>query len=117
MVKSTLRYLINTKTLHIDFVANDDKICVYSDADYANDKVDRLSISGIVIFLFGCPIAWRCKKQTIQAKSSTIAEFIAADLAIDVVEVIKMIVEQIEGREVETVLKMDSQPSYCKDQA
>ena len=102
-MKTTLRYLISTKSSRVCFEASGDELRVVSDADHANDKTDRLSVSGVVIFLFGCPVSWRCKKQSVVAKSTTVAELIAADYAVDTVDVIRLIVEEILNREVKTV--------------
>jgi len=35
----------------------------YTDLDFAGDADNRKSISGFVIYLNGCPLAWRSKQQ------------------------------------------------------
>jgi hypothetical protein len=78
-LKSLLRYLkstVNTKIrygpggVHKQFV-------LYSDSDWASDKVDRKSISGSVTMFYGGPISWSSKKQRSVATSSCEAEYIA----------------------------------------
>ena len=50
---------------------------VYSDADWANDTVDRKSVSGSTAMFYGGPISWSSKKQRSVATSSCESEYIA----------------------------------------
>ena len=57
------------------------ELVVYSDSDWAGDKMDRKSTSGFVAMLNGGPVVWGSKKQASTSLSSTEAEFIASTSA------------------------------------
>lgn len=78
-LKACVRYGIGTKEFGLLYDSSDKSMCLrgYADADYANDKHDRKSISGFFFCLGDTPINWRVKKQPIIAQSSTEAEIVA----------------------------------------
>ena len=53
----------------------------YCDADHADDRSDRKSVSGNVFFLCGGPVVWRSCKQKCTALSSWESEYVAMCLA------------------------------------
>lgn len=57
--------------------ANNIEILGFSDADYANDPVDRKSYGGFVYFLSEGPISWESRKQRTIAQSSCESEYMA----------------------------------------
>ena len=69
------------------------KMVAYSDSDYAGDSDDRKSISGYIIYLFGCCVAWRSKGQKSVSLSSTEAEYRAISEVVTEILYIKMMVE------------------------
>jgi hypothetical protein len=79
--KRVLRYLSGTRSLGIKYIGfsyNDEvRIVGWSDADYANDLRDRISISGYVFKLGNGAITWSLKKQNAVSLSSTKAEYAA----------------------------------------
>jgi hypothetical protein len=78
--KRVLRYLQSTKDfgLVMDVAYKKDvDITAFSDADYANDPVDRRGIRGDVTLLDGNVISYASRKQEINAQSTTEAEYIA----------------------------------------
>lgn len=92
-----LRYLAGTKEVGLIFGSRngDDvgdsrgrqthgqiDICAYSDADWANGKIDRKSVTGWVAKLNGDPISWASKKQRTVALSTCEAELYAKAAAI-----------------------------------
>jgi hypothetical protein len=57
-------------------------VTAWADADWAEDKSDRKSISGWVAKLNGDPISWSSKKQSVVALSTCEAELYAEAAAI-----------------------------------
>ena len=78
-----LRYLRKTSTYGLVLVISKDRLAepvdlvVYTDADYANDKEDRRSVSGYVTLLNGATVSYGSRKQGINALSTMEAEYIA----------------------------------------
>ncbi|KAL5526219.1 hypothetical protein ACEPAG_7558 [Sanghuangporus baumii] len=80
--KRVLSYLKGTEDLGIIYQASDDANPVgYSDSDYAGDWADRKSTTGFVFMFKGGPVHWQSKKQTVVAKSTAEAEYIAVSTA------------------------------------
>jgi hypothetical protein len=57
-------------------------VCAYADADWANDKSDRKSISGWVAKINGDPISWSSKKQQVVGLSTCESELYAQAAAV-----------------------------------
>ena len=72
--KHVLRYLSGTKESGLIYKRGSG-IQVFADADWGNSLIDKRSLSGTMIILAGAPIAWRSKKQTVTALSTTEAEY------------------------------------------
>jgi hypothetical protein len=91
-----LRYLAGTKEVGLVYgsrngqVIGDSRersqlqvdVCAYSDADWANSKADRKSVTGWVAKLNGDPVSWASKKQRTVALSTCEAELYAKAAAI-----------------------------------
>jgi hypothetical protein len=69
------------------------KLIVYSDSDWANDKENRKSVGGYMIFLNGVLISWRSKLQRVVSLSSAEAAFYACAEAVKEVPFIKQLLE------------------------
>jgi hypothetical protein len=54
---------------------------IYSDADYVGDVDSACSTSGHAVFIGKCLVNWSSKRQPVVAKSTTEAEYIAANEA------------------------------------
>ncbi|XP_066950813.1 uncharacterized protein [Macrobrachium rosenbergii] len=80
-VKYLIKYLKHTRDYCIVFRKSGKEALIFSDADFANNKVDRKSFSGLVVCVAGGPVEWRCKKQTVVATSTQQAEYIAMAIA------------------------------------
>ena len=92
-----LRYLAGTRDVGLVFGAHNGSVvgdsrgwqsqqqadvCCYADADWANSKVDRRSITGWVAKLNGDVVSWASKKQRTVALSTCEAELYAEAAAI-----------------------------------
>jgi hypothetical protein len=93
--RRVFRYLAGTKDVGLVFGSRSDKVldtrgrnsfrldvCAFADADWANDKADRKSITGWVAKVNGDPISWASKKQRTVAQSTCEAELYAEAAAI-----------------------------------
>ena len=84
-----IKYVTDTKDLGLKLEPNREEskdsnwdLVVYSDSDWAGDKDNRLSVSGYIVYLYGCPIMWKSRQQKTLALSSSEAELYAcADAA------------------------------------
>jgi hypothetical protein len=91
-----LRYLAGTKEVGLVFGSRNGDgvgdsrgrsqlqvdVCAFSDADWANSKADRKSVTGWVAKLNGDPVSWASKKQRTVALSTCEAELYAKAAAI-----------------------------------
>lgn len=77
-VYKILKYLKGTPRKGLFFRKNDQRrIIAYTDADCAGSGTDRRSNSGYCTFLWENLVTWRSKKQSVVARSSAEAEYIA----------------------------------------
>lgn len=77
-VKRVIRYIKGTKSMKLCLKGTSDCILsAYSDADWAEDRVDRKSNSGYIVNFMGSVVAWSCRKQSVIALSSCEAEYVA----------------------------------------
>ena len=102
VLKRVLKFVIDTKEYGLKMEPTfpsgneifDWDLVVYTDADWAGDKESRKSVSGFVIFLLGCAIAWRSKQQTSVSLSSAESEYYALSEA---AREIKFLVQLLES--------------------
>ncbi|CAM8933888.1 unnamed protein product [Rhodiola kirilowii] len=78
-VKRILRYLKGTEKLVLWYPrVRSLSLEGYSDADFAGDRTDRKSTSGMTQFFGSCLVSWGSKKQNTVALSTAEAEYVAA---------------------------------------
>ncbi|XP_016461780.1 secreted RxLR effector protein 161-like [Nicotiana tabacum] len=71
-VKRTIRYLTRTTELGLWYAhSNNFDLKGFSDADFAGDRIDRKSTSGICQLLGNALISWHSKKQNCVSLSTT----------------------------------------------
>lgn len=75
--KRVLRYLKGTLNFRLIYVKSGKFLEGYADADFANDKIDRVSCTGYVFKFAGGAVAWESKKQPCVALSTTEAEYVS----------------------------------------
>lgn len=92
------RYLAGTKSLGLLFgrtTTEELAVSAYADADWANDKNDRKSVTGWIAMVNGDPISWASKKQKVVAQSTCEAELYAEAAAINETKWISGLLEEI----------------------
>lgn len=77
--KRIVRYLKGTQDLRLRLSANDkrNELFAYCDSDWAENKFDRKSQSGMYCYINGGAVMWSCKKQSVVALSSAEAEYVS----------------------------------------
>lgn len=103
-VRRILRYLKGTTNYELPLHSNGSKLEAFVDASYApeisetttsSDINTGRSVTGYLLRLFGDPILWNVKKQTIMASSSTAAEIIAVHDSLDDIRVAYHLMREI----------------------
>jgi len=130
--KRVFRYLAGTKDVGLVFGSRSDQVletrgrkfnnfrldvCAFADADWANDKADRKSITGWVAKVNGDPISWASKKQRTVAQSTCEAELYAEAAAIQEVLWLRGLLQEL-GLHVQTgsVVNGDNQSTIAISQ-
>ena len=108
-VKHILRYLAGTPDRGILYTRDGGPLVGWTDADWANDRLTRKSISGYVFVLAGGAVSWMSKQQSTVATSSTHAEYIAAAEALkELVWLRRLLGELCHGTSDATTLHIDN---------
>lgn len=97
-LKSVVKYLKTTHSLKLKLSgiqSNDLSLFGYADATWADDKSDRKSNSGRIIFFNGGTISWSCNKQNMVASSSCEAEFISISEASKEVKWLRQLLDEM----------------------
>lgn len=72
-----LGYVYLTRNLKLKFDCKNPTITVYSDADFAANRDDRISMGGEILFLGNSPIVWRSFKEKCISLSTMESELVA----------------------------------------
>jgi hypothetical protein len=81
----------------------------YCDSDYAGDKDGRKSVSGFVIYIQGCLISWKSRKQKSVTLSSSEAEYVAISEVCAEIMFLKQVLEFMEIKvKLPIIVKVDN---------
>ena len=78
-----IKYVIDTKEYGLMMNPQNEnnkntwEMKAYCDSDYAGDRDGRKSVSGFIVYVQGCPISWKSRKQKAVTLSSSEAEYVA----------------------------------------
>lgn len=112
-LKRVVKYLKTTHDMKLkvsNMQSNDLSLFGYADATWADDRIERKSNSGRIIYFNGGTISWGCNKQSIVATSSCEAEFISISEASKEVKWLRqLLVELHEPIETPTIIFEDNQ--------
>jgi hypothetical protein len=79
------------------------------DSDYAGDKDGRKSVSGFVVYIQGCLISWKSRKQKSVTLSSSEAEYVAISEVCAEIMFLKQVVEFMEIKvKLPIIVKVDN---------
>nr|CCA23220.1 putative polyprotein [Albugo laibachii Nc14] len=95
-----LRYLKSTSDIGINYTGSvkDLCVCAYSDADWANNKESRRSVSGIMVMINGAPVIFKSMIQQSVALSTAEAEYIALSLCMQEVLWLKSLLCELKAK-------------------
>lgn len=97
-LKRVVKYLKSTHQLKLkvsNLQSGDLSLIGYADATWADDRIDRKSNSGRIIYFNGGTISWSCNKQNMVASSSCEAEFISISEASKEVKWLRQLLEEL----------------------
>lgn len=108
-VNMIMTYLLGTIDKGLLFTGTTDTIECWVDASLGMNDPDAKSTSGYALYVYGDLVAWRSKKQTHVALSSSEAEYIAASLACRQVTATKALLDFLFQLQILPVIHGDSQ--------
>lgn len=111
-LKRVVRYLKGTADLSLVIGNNNqhENLIGYADADWAEDRMDRKSISGHVFKFKGSTIGWSSKKQTVVAMSSAEAEYISLSEACkELIWIRRLLKDFYQPQDMATIVYEDNQ--------
>ena len=108
-----IRYVLLTRERKLKFkLSRSDKVRVRAicDSDYAGDPETRRSVSGFIVYVNECPVAWRSRQQKTTSLSSCESEYYAMTEAATELMYVKQLFEFLEVPiELPMVIQADNQ--------
>lgn len=104
-------YLEASRDLVMKYAHEDEGIECHVDASLGMDAKYGHSISGYVVYIFGCPVVWKTRKQNHVTLSSAEAEFVAMSDACKELASLQFMCEDILKLQIVPVLFEDSKPA------
>lgn len=112
-LKRVVKYLKATNKLKLQLSnIRSDRLMLfgYADATWADDRIERKSNSGRIIYFNGGTISWSCNKQSMVASSSCEAEYISLCEASKEVKWLRQLLEEMhEQFDTPTIIYEDNQ--------
>jgi hypothetical protein len=115
-VKRVFQYLKGTEDFALEYKPSaTGVICrAFTDADYAGDQASARSTSGYAIFIGDNLVSWGSRRQEVVAKSTTEAEYIAANAGASALSWYRMWLRELGfPQKSASVIKMDNQSSIA----
>src|SRR5258705_5148579 len=107
--KHIMRYLAGCPGHGIMYTMGESKLVGYTDADWANDRLNHQSISGFTFLDSGGAVSWSSKQQSTVVTSSMHAEYIAmAEASKELVWLRRLLSKLHEGTRGPTRLYIDN---------
>lgn len=96
LIKRICRYLRGTSSYGLMFLCQETAhpIQCYVDSDFAGDIKSTKSTTGFLLFVYGCPVHWCSRLQSIVAQSSAEAEFMAISHAASEIMFLAQLMEE-----------------------
>ena len=106
---NVLLYVQATSRLGLFYEGKGTKLKGFTDADHANDKVDRKSITGVLFQIGESTVTWISKKQKCVALSSTESEYMALSEGSREAVWIRNLLEELNHGKEPTPIYLDNQ--------
>src|SRR3990167_2624399 len=114
MAIKVLRYVKTTKDFCLVLQPTDDRLCVYTDADWAGEIDDRRSTSGHCILFGGSLVSWKTKLQSAISLSTMESEFYALTYALQEVKAVNHVLEEINIKQEQPIVIYEDNQSTIK---
>ena len=112
--KRVMLYLKGTSTFGLAYRRDGNPLFeVFSDADYAGNRIDRRSITGYLVKLNGAAVSWSSKRQTTVACSTAEAEYQAMSATAREMSWIRLLRSELNLPCSQLVMRCDNQAAIC----